>query len=327
MEKMIRTTLFIFAVSLLFSCTTSQTIKIHAPSGTEIYTPSMERIATVSSGAAKVKLPSENYYAYLLSRSQGSADFIPFALDYKKKNYFVTRSLNGVAYFLAVAGLFADGVGLCALKDESTSRAFLIPGSSGLLVGSFLGLTTSCRLSQTLFEYRFRYLSNQVTNQDLAFTYPVFHSNQIVSETFSDGKNMESEPKTVKTTSAKPQVFIGKNKNKSTSIAKKIEGDYLCKGQLLFGDEMVESYDGVKVEIKGLGRKTALVNVFDSDGESFFSTPAQYSVQQLSNGKILLSHKEIKGATITIDGKTIQYINPKVSIDGNTYVLKMTSVR
>lgn len=71
----------IFVCYFLNSCTTSQKIVVEGTSGTEIYSPAMDRLATIdSNGRTGVKLSKDGYYAYLMSHQPNTNQFVPFAL-------------------------------------------------------------------------------------------------------------------------------------------------------------------------------------------------------------------------------------------------------
>ena len=74
----------------LFSCTTSQKITVYGVPETEIYTPNKVKLASIdNTGKAEIKLPSDGYYGLLLSHNKTQDTYIPFALDYKRKNYLL----------------------------------------------------------------------------------------------------------------------------------------------------------------------------------------------------------------------------------------------
>ena len=86
--KYIKLTFFVLFCSVLFSCSTTQTINVCGEPNSDIYSPEMVRLGTIdNSGNAKITLSSDGYYAYLLSKAPTSDKLIPFAIDYKNKNY------------------------------------------------------------------------------------------------------------------------------------------------------------------------------------------------------------------------------------------------
>ena len=163
----------IFICYFLSSCTTSQKIVVNGTPGTEIYSPTMEKLATIeSNGKTKIKLSSDGYYAYLMSHQPSTWQFVPFALDYKHKGYIGNRLLKYTGYTISAAGVFADLVGCIALLSgaEDVGAPFLIGGSAAIGLGTAIGMPADFRSHQTQYGYRFKYLTNHVTNQDINFS-------------------------------------------------------------------------------------------------------------------------------------------------------------
>lgn len=328
----------IVACILLASCTTTQKFNVAGTAGTEIYNSNMERVGVIgSNGKAKVTLPSDGYYAYLLSKSPNSNLLVPFALDYKKDRHIGTKVLAGTGYTLAGAGLVAAAVGAIGIAsgddadmaDGGFSSTMAVAGLGAALVGTAIGFPSSSRLNQTSYDYQFRYLSSQHANTDIQFRQPVF------SEPY---KNFEQQdnvaPSTTSQASSSSSVSSSTSKHRLSQkssktlrdYGKQTEGTYTGTGSLTKGGETIESYSNIVVKIVRVSKDMVTVNVVESDGSEFFESPTKYKVTKLKNGTFLLTNSEIHSATITIDqnGK-LTYVHPKVNIDGDIYSLKISA--
>ena len=115
--KLINNTIsIILACIILASCSTTQKITVSGYAGTEIYTPDLTKVGTIdNTGKAQIKLDSDDYYAFLLSKSTGSNELIPFALDYRKSSYTGCKIANFLSLYGAVAGVAATGVGIAMI--------------------------------------------------------------------------------------------------------------------------------------------------------------------------------------------------------------------
>ena len=101
-----------------------------------------------------------------------------------------------------------------------------------------------------------------------------------------------------------------------------IEGSYLGVGHLTKGNETIESYQDIKVILHRLERNTVSVNVEESNGEKYFPEDGTYIINKQTDGSYLLTLDKISSAIIRIDkDKKIEYIHPKVNIDGDIYTL------
>lgn len=136
----------------LFSCTTSQTLTIEGQPGTEILTPGLKNLGAIGSNhKVKISIPSDDYYAFLLARSNGSKELVPFALDYRNKKYRGTRAQQAIGIGLAVGGLatMVPGVIICASDDESTAGTAMVLGGTGAFgAGCAIGMPATYRLYQ-----------------------------------------------------------------------------------------------------------------------------------------------------------------------------------
>lgn len=326
MKRLIPILTAMFLVCTLHSCRTSQKIYVSARPGTEIYTPGKTLLATVpQDGKAKIKISSNGYYAFLLSRDAGTKDFIPFALDYKNHNYTLTRAAEGAGIVIAAAGVFSLLVGTIATVagDEEVGTPFFVAGSAATLLGTGIGGPMTARRSQTQYKYRYKYLSFQQTNQDMAFTHP-----QLTFAAPAVAVDTTSTPSTRRIVKPASNANTDRAARSIRDNATKVAGTYAGTGRLLLGTEEVEAYETIKVVIARIDKNTVSVDVIDDRGESFFTSPGQYSITANKNGGYTLKHKSIPAATITIGkDKRASYVHPRVNIDNEIYKLEIKGAK
>lgn len=309
---------------ILASCETSQTISVQGTPGTEIYTPNKKLITTVPpTGTAKIKISSDIYYAFLLSRNAGAADYIPFALDYKTHNYTLAKVGKYAGLTVAFGGVMVTAIGLGVLiaggEDmESVSSPMLVAGGLASLAGIGIGWPSDNHTHQTQYKYRYKYLSTQQTNQDLVFRHPqlAFAAPAAIAEPASSRARRNVKPAT------NPQ--SDKATRTIRDNATKVAGTYSGTGQLLQKLEEVESYEGIRIIVTRINRNTVSVEVIDGQGESFFAEPGTYTVVPNKKGGYVLKHKSIPSALITIGrDRSAKYVHPRVNIDGHIYKLEI----
>lgn len=316
----------------LFSCTTSQTLTIEGQPGTEILTPGLKNLGTIGSNhKVNIKIPSDDYYAFLLARSNGSKELVPFALDYRNKTYRGARAQLAIGMGLGVVGLapmLTGTIMLCADKDvEETGVAMLLGGTGAALAGCAIGGPASARLNQTQYQYQYKYLSSQSTNEDFTFTRPT--DNGFVRMVENEPQRSEPQVENAEGTPAATSTGIRRRGKTSTATrnlrdnGKQVAGTYVGTGRLMLNGEEVESYTDIKVVLKRIDKNNVLVEVYES-GEAFFNTGDKYSIKKAGNGKFTLSLKGIPSATITISkNKNMAYLHPKVNIEGEIYTLEI----
>lgn len=91
---------------------------------------------------------------------------------------------------------------------------------------------------------------------------------------------------------------------------------------------MVEEYSSVTIYIQAKGRNRVEITVLDDDGEQFFDSSIVYKVTKDRNGGYTLRHEKNNGSVITIDKDgRIEFLHPKVNIDGEYYTLQVTGER
>ena len=313
--------------ALFTSCSTTEKFYVSGTPNTKIYTPDYTHIATVgTNGKAKIEISSDDYYAFFLSKSPSSELYIPFALDYKKKGRFGANMANGIGMTIAGAGLAVEIGGLVALLsgDDETGGMMAAIGASTVAVGAAIGVPASCRLNQKSYEYQYQYLNNQQTNEDLHFTKAVF--NEPFKGTNQTQLIKENSPKKVEEgTSVSKKRLSEKSSKTLKDYGKQTEGMYVGSGTLIQNGEIIESYNDVKVNVERISKNEVYVNVI-ADGEEFFETPSKYKITKNKNGSYTLKHSSISAATITI-GKngSLAYQHPKINIDGELYILKVSA--
>lgn len=313
---------------IISSCSTTTKFTVYGEPGTQILTPNKVTLATIdNSGRAKITNPDDVYYAFLVSHKPGTDEFIPFALDYKKKIY----PSNAIASALMFAGLCGTVGGLAAAcaGAKDVGVALLGGGPGCASISLFYYLFGKKRFDQVTHENDFKYLSTQVTNQDIQLTRPVFESAKVNAPSIQDTPSAKDEP--VETENSIPNSSVSnKTLNSSSSTktlkdyASKIEGTYVGSGTLKQGANLIEDYTGIKVTIKKQTKDIVLVNVVESDGSKFFSSDGEYTIKKNSNGSYSLTLKGIKNATIEIDTKNnLVYLHPRVNIENEIYILNI----
>lgn len=319
--------------AIITSCSTSQTISVFGNPGTEIYSPDMDRVGVVDNkGIAKIKIASDDYYAYLMSFNKSTGDFVPFALDYKECNYLDEQVLRGVGYTVMFAGAFAGFVGAIAAIDGSddVARDFFVPGSAGMLLGAAISMPSYCRLNQIQQTWKYKYLPTHQSNESFTFTYPENSGvNKLsISQIETPAKTLSVE----KPSSIEGVSEVRSKTSKSTrnirNYGKILMGTYIGSGELLQGEAVIESYNNMLVRLKRVDNKTVTVEVIDHEGAPFFSSVSNYSIRKNNNGTYELTLKGIPSAKIKIDkNKKLTYVHPKVSIDDEIYTLKISAIQ
>ena len=326
---------FIFLVGTtftLFSCSTSQTLTIEGLPGTEILTPGLKNLGTIGNNhKTKITIPSDDYYAFLLARSNGSKELVPFALDYKNKKYRGTKAQSAIGIGLGVAGLFpmlTGAIMLCADEDvEETGVAMILGGTGVALAGFAIGGPAYARLDQAQYQYQYKYLSSQSTNEDFTFTRPT--DNGFIRTVKNEPQHSEPQVENTEGTPAATSTGIRRRGKTSTAArnlrdnGKQVAGTYIGTGRLILNGEEMENYTDIKVVIKRIDKNNVIVEVYENS-EAFFNTGDKYSIKKAGNGQFTLSLIGIPSATITISkNKNMVYFHPKVNIDGEIYTLEI----
>ena len=330
MKRLIELLGIVICVILLHSCTTSQKITIQGTPGTEIYSPAMERLGTVSSnGKVSFKISSDDYFSYLMSKNAGANELIPFALDYKRHSFIGTQILKWTGYTVVAAGAFSALVGgiACIGGDgDEVGGPFLAAGGGAAALGAIIGMPADMRSNQTQYEHKYKYLSVQETNQDVHFTQIVDvgyrktkHNYDNNAPHVSDRANNGSPSSTA--TRRKCSV----SKRTLNDNAKLVSGSYFGTGYLTQKGKVIEEYAKIKVVIARIDNNNVNIDVFEN-GESYFSKTNKYQVTKKGKNTYVLSLDGISDALITIDNAGhLTYIHPKVNIDGEIYTLNLTA--
>lgn len=173
---------------VVISCSSTQKMTISGVAGTEIYNPYGEKIADIpSSGIADLEISSDRFYPYLLSHEPGSADYVPFGIDYIPKSYNGSRFTKNLGYGLTTLGMITllSGTAGCIIAeknendDASSTCGLVVAGGAALMgIGIGVGMPADSRLSQQMYELRIAYKKNQQTIQNVQFTYPHIFSQE-----------------------------------------------------------------------------------------------------------------------------------------------------
>ena len=310
----------IFFCYFLSSCSTFTKVVINGTPGTEIYSPTMERIATVQSdGTTTIKMDGNQYYAYLMSHVPNSQLFVPFALDYKRKSYTGTKISLGLGYTLAFCGL---DIGLTGMLVSETAIA--VSGLATLGVGFAFGFPAEQKKGLLQFKHRYEYLPYQTTNEDFTFV-PIIDNGIKKADHINGNGGYALDAKAIDNSGT---TVVKRNssaaRRKSVDFAQAVSGTYIGSGSLLLKGNTVESYSSIKVVIDRKAEHKVNVRVIES-GESFFGSDLEYSVKRTDNGYELVL-TGISNAVILIghDGK-LSFNHPKVNIDGGLYTLSISA--
>lgn len=330
MKKLIELLGIVICVILLHSCTTSQKITVQGTPGTEIYSPTMERLGVVGlNGKVSFKISSDDYFSYLMSKNAGANELIPFALDYKRHSFIGTQILKWTGYTVVTAGAFSALVGgiACIGGDgDEVGGPFLAAGGGAAALGAIIGMPADMRSNQTQYEHKYKYLSVQETNQDV-------HFNQIVDVGYRKTKqnNDNNAPHVSDIANSGSSSSTATRRKSSVSKrtlndnAKFVSGSYFGTGYLTQKGKVIEEYAKIKVVILRIDKNNVNVDVLEN-GESYFSKTNKYQVTKKGKNTYILSLDGISDALITIDNAGyLTYIHPKVNIDGEIYTLNLTA--
>lgn len=317
----------IFSVMFLFSfmssCKMSQNFVINGTPGTEIYSPSMEKIATVQSdGKTTVKIHGDEYYSYLMSHEPNSQLFVPFALDYERKNHPGARISKLFAFPLVLYG-GAAFIGGTFLTIYGEGSGLLLAG----LGAGFSALGLASFRDDLPYMYQYKYSRYQRTNEDFKFA-PIVDNgikksdcNSANREDSSDGIKQDKKGNASITDVNSSSTAA---RRKSIDFAQVVSGTYLGSGTLSYNGSTIESYSSIEVVIDRKTKNTVNVKVIES-GESFFASDLEYPVKRVDDG-YELKLIGISNAVISIDNNgNLSFYHPKVNIDGVLYTLNINA--
>ena len=306
-----------FLFSFMSSCIMSQDVVINGTPGTEIYSPSMEKIATVQSdGKTTVKIHDDEFYSYLMSHEPNSQLFVPFALDYYEcENYSGTRTATGIAAFVAaiIGGLtFHEWYGI-------------IPAFAG--IGILYYSIVRNLIGGLPYYYEYKYSRYQRTNEDFKFA-PIVDNG--IKKSDCSSANREDTSDGIKQDKKGNASITDVNssstaaRRKSIDFAQVVSGTYLGNGTLLYNGSTIESYSSIEVVIDRKTKNTVNVRVIES-GEAFFGSELEYPVKRVDDG-YELKLIGISNAVISIDNNgNLSFYHPKVNIDGELYTLNINA--
>lgn len=307
--------------SLLVSCASNQKITVMGTPGTEIFIPNshnayfdennamfsadnkgyyanMEHHVIPSSGSVSFDVSKDAYYPYLIAHNPINNEYVPFALDYKKKG---TGGLKAQAV-IGYATCFA-------------------------LIGFAIGMPATQQLDYIQGRYQFRYDTPHSINDDIAFKPIVDTGFRRTTLSSHNEKNVlpDADMKLAEVSSFAKSRSSKSNRSLSNNAAA-VEGIYNGSGSLKQDGVIIEKYSTIEVSISRVDNNTVSVDVKES-GESFFSTKSMYSIEK-ENDSYTLTLKGIPAAKINIeDTGSLQYTHPKVNIDGEIYTLEIYATK
>lgn len=325
MKRLIELLGIVVCVILLHSCTTSQEITVQGTPGTEIYSPTMERLGVVdSNGKVSLKISRYVYYSYLMSKNARTNEFVPFALDYK----YCNNTLAGAVYYVGLSailtGALVTGISL-AVGDTPEITGI---GAAMLGTGALTAIPSNLYYLKTHDLDQFKYLNKQRTNQDFIFL-PIKDTGYNKTLQNDSNKYLET-PTSEESSDSSPAVTRRKSsmsRHSLTNNAKLVSGTYSGTGYLAQKDKIIEKYSNVKVVVSRIDNNTVNVDVIEN-GESYFSTKSKYQVKKKGKNTYVLSLNGIPDAFIKIDNAGhLTYIHPRVNIDGEIYTLNITATK
>lgn len=325
MESMKKHLFILVLIMIVFSsCSTTEKFQVAGTPSTEIYTPSYQKVGTIGAdGKANIELTSDAYYAYLLSKAPGTEIYIPFALDYDKKNRVGLQLVEAAGCVMTLGGLVIAITGSCTLEDGPALLAF---GGTATVAGIAMWAGAHKKLSQKAYKHKFKYVENQQINDDINFSTTVFSDIEKDDEPEEIKNKTEVEPVKEEYSSVSRRIVGEKSTKTLKDYGKTLAGIYMGEGSLTQGEEDIETYKDIKIEMVRVNKNEVDVNVIDSDGSKFFESASRYIIEKKADNSFLLTHSTIKSAQITITkNNSLTYIHPKVNIDGYIYTLKITA--
>lgn len=170
----------ILALLLLTGCSTIETLFVHAPSGTMIYTPddtvtpdgyAVDFTYYGTGTGCILTVPSDMYCGYILVQSAGSDIKVPIGLDYKTNSHIGAKAALYAGVVLGGGGAGAGVGGMIAASaasvndDEESESVFGKAAAFGMLaalVGVAIGMPAESCLQQTSYDYNFGYEKEQI---------------------------------------------------------------------------------------------------------------------------------------------------------------------
>ncbi len=331
MKKTIIFLLVAFCMILLHSCSTSQKVTVQGVPGTEIYSPTMNKLGVIGSNAqVSFKISSDDYFSYLMSKNAGSNELVPFALDYKNHSYVGTHVLKWTGYWITGMGAVLAGAGGAACiggDGDEVGGPLLAAGGGAALLGAAIGMPADARSNQTQYEHKYKYLSVQNTNQDFRFAKitDVGYRKSLHTDNNETGMQASNRLRVEGTSTTIAKRKAPASKRTQNDYAKLVSGTYSGSGYLAQKGKVIEEYSTMKVVVLRIDNSSVNIDVIEN-GESYFSTKTKYQVKKKGKNTYVLSLDGISDAFITIDSAGhLTYIHPKVNIDGEIYTLNITA--
>lgn len=325
MKRLIELLGIIVCVILLHSCTTSQKITVQGTPGTEIYSPTMDRLGIVgSNGKVSLKISRHIYYSYLMSKNARANEFVPFALDYKHCNNTLAATVSYIGTATALTGVLLGGISLAVGGDTPEITGV---GAAMLGTGGLIAIPSTYYYLKTHGDDQFKYLNNQRTNQDFSFL-PIKDTGY--DKTSQNDENKYLATPTSKKISSNSSSTVARRKSSVsrrslTDNANFVSGTYTGSGYLAQKGKVIEEYPTMKVVVLRIDNSSVNIDVIEN-GESYFNTKTKYQVKKKGKNTYVLSLDGISDAFITIDSAGhLTYIHPKVNIDGEIYTLNITA--
>lgn len=322
--KIIFKTLVLIAFPLLFfACKTAKPIKISGIPGTSIYNPDMTKIATIEeNGSVEVKLKKNTYYAYLISNAPNSLDFVPFALDYKYYSYSgeKTAFIVGTTVSAIGTGALLGGSILAGLGETGTGLTMVGVGAGTLGLG-LLPFAFVENVSKQM-DYKYKYLIDQSTNNDVAFT--GYFDKGVKKEIGVSKKLMSFNEGTAGTSNALSAALSNfkKSSTETKTYGQLVAGTYIGTGKIILDGKQVGLLENMRILIDNVDGKSVSVDVQDSKGEPCLGTKNLYDVKSPDGNTYTMSLIGNSDAVIRIDSNgSMEYIHPKVEVDANIFTL------
>ena len=154
---------FLLGIAIAFSsCNTTQTFTIHGKPGTEIKGGSISTVIQ-QNGEANITIhKGDPYQHYFLAKEPNSHEWVPFALNYTDLKRNASTFLPA---FSTIIGCTSIAAGTIALCTGEVMGAAIIGGGVLLCVPGFIYSGSGRNLQ--MYNYNFKYQSNQHTNNDL----------------------------------------------------------------------------------------------------------------------------------------------------------------
>lgn len=174
-------------------------------------------------------------------------------------------------------------------------------------------IATDLGYSSEQFNYGYRYLKNQSISPypDAAYA--------------NSGERRE-----VKSGDETKILLSATSSSNSTSkllrrdYGKQLQGTYDGNGKLSQGNNTIETYNHMKVQMTRVDRNTVAVEILMDGNEAIFA-PCNYTIKSQGVDSFALSSENDDSAEIKIKGDEMTYNNPNVNIDGEIYKLQISA--